>query len=84
MISHLGLFQLKLHQFVDLQNLAKRDEEAVLLDFAVAQDDFAMTRRLGVRGFPTLFVEVDGRIGQLSSGYVTAEQVTSALRSVAA
>jgi putative protein-disulfide isomerase len=49
-----------------------------------AQDDFAMTRRLGVRGFPTLFVEVDGRIGQLSSGYVTAEQVTSALRSVAA
>ena len=45
-----------------------------------AQQDFALTRRLGVRGFPTLFVEHEGRIGQLSSGYVTAAQVTQALK----
>jgi putative protein-disulfide isomerase len=49
-----------------------------------AQRDFALTRRLGVRGFPSLFVEVDGKLGQLSSGYTTAAQVTQALRSLAA
>ncbi|MGF6754558.1 putative protein-disulfide isomerase [Paraburkholderia sp. GAS42] len=49
-----------------------------------AQADFALTQRMGVRGFPTLFVELDGQIGQLSSGYATAGQVTQALRSLAA
>ena len=48
------------------------------------QRDFELTRRLGVRGFPSLFVEIDGKIGQLSSGYTTAEQVTQALKPLAA
>ena len=49
-----------------------------------AQRDFELTRRLGVRGFPTLLVEADGKIGQLSSGYATAAQITRALQSLAA
>jgi putative protein-disulfide isomerase len=49
-----------------------------------AQRDFALTRRLGVQGFPSLFVEVDGKIGRLTSGYATAGQVTRALESLAA
>ncbi len=48
------------------------------------QRDFELTRRLGVRGFPSLFVEIDGKIGQLSSGYTTAAQVTQALKPLAA
>src|ERR1700722_628078 len=31
--------------------------------------DFTLTRELGVSGFPSLFVELDGKIGRLSSGY---------------
>ncbi|MBP0590895.1 DsbA family protein [Paraburkholderia sp. LEh10] len=60
--------------------------EAWASDAAIdaAQQDFALTRRLGVRGFPTLFVEVDGKIGQLSSGYAKAAQITQALKSLAA
>ena len=51
MIFDLGLFEMQLHQFVDLQNLAERDEEAVLLDFAVAQNDFAVAgERIAVGG----------------------------------
>ena len=58
MIFHLGLLELKLHQFVDLQNLAERDEEAVLLDFAVAQNDFALSgERIAVGGFSGGFEE---------------------------
>jgi putative protein-disulfide isomerase len=49
-----------------------------------AQRDFELTRRLGVQGFPSLFVEIDGKIGQLSSGYTTAAQVTQALKRLAA
>ncbi|MEM5366350.1 DsbA family protein [Paraburkholderia azotifigens] len=48
------------------------------------QRDFELTRRLGVRGFPSLFVEIDGKVGQLSSGYTTAAQVTQALKPLAA
>ncbi|MEP9324821.1 DsbA family protein [Paraburkholderia phymatum] len=48
------------------------------------QRDFELTRRLGVRGFPSLFVEIDGKIGQLSSGYTTAAQVMQALKPLAA
>jgi putative protein-disulfide isomerase len=48
------------------------------------QDDFELTRRLGVRGFPSLFVEIDGKIGMLSSGYTTAAQVVRALKPLAA
>ena len=44
MIFHLGLFELQLHQLVDLEDLTERDEEAVLLHLAVAQNDLAMTR----------------------------------------
>ena len=40
-VFHLGLIEVQLHQFVDLQNLAERDEQTVLLHLAVAQDDFA-------------------------------------------
>ena len=40
----LGLFQMELHQFVDLQDLTERDEETVLLQFAIAEDNFAVAR----------------------------------------
>lgn len=46
--------------------------------------DFALTQRLGVTGFPTLFVEYQGKIGKLSSGFAKAEAITAALKSLAA
>lgn len=47
-----------------------------------AQKDFHLSRQLGVTGFPSLFVEQEGRVGRLSSGYVQADKVTQALRSI--
>jgi putative protein-disulfide isomerase len=49
-----------------------------------AQADFSMTKRLGVSGFPSLFVEHEGKLGKLSSGFVKADAVTAALKSLAA
>ncbi|KAA1002448.1 DsbA family protein [Paraburkholderia panacisoli] len=46
--------------------------------------DFALTRELRVSGFPSLFVELDGKIGQLSSGYATAASVQQTLLRLAA
>ena len=49
-----------------------------------ARSDFALTRQLGVSGFPTLFVEVDGKLGQLNSGYAPAAEVQKVLLSLKA
>jgi putative protein-disulfide isomerase len=46
--------------------------------------DFALTRHLGVSGFPSLFVDLNGKIGQLSSGYATAASVQQTLMRLAA
>jgi putative protein-disulfide isomerase len=46
--------------------------------------DFTLTRELGVSGFPSLFVELDGKIGRLSSGYATAASVQQTLTRLAA
>lgn len=53
-------------------------EEAI----QAARADFALTRKLGVSGFPSLFVEADGKVGQLSSGYATAARIQQALVSL--
>ncbi|MFM0306534.1 DsbA family protein [Paraburkholderia sp. RL17-383-BIF-A] len=55
-------------------------EEAV----RVTREDFALTRRLGVSGFPSLFVELNGKIGLLSSGYTSAASVQQTLMRLAA
>jgi putative protein-disulfide isomerase len=47
-----------------------------------AAADFALTRELGVSGFPSLFVEWDGKIGRLGSGYMRATDVQKALESL--
>jgi putative protein-disulfide isomerase len=49
-----------------------------------ARADFALTRELRVSGFPSVFVELDGKIGQLSSGYATAADIQQKLMSLAA
>jgi len=49
-----------------------------------ARADFAQTRQLGVSGFPSLFVELDGKIGQVSSGYAPAATVQETLKRLAA
>ncbi|WP_277049404.1 DsbA family protein [Caballeronia mineralivorans] len=46
--------------------------------------DFALTRRLGVSGFPSLFMELNGKIGQLSSSYAPAASVQQTLMRIAA
>jgi putative protein-disulfide isomerase len=46
--------------------------------------DFALGRQLGVQGFPTLFVEHDGKIGQITSGYAPAASVQQTLARLAA
>jgi putative protein-disulfide isomerase len=49
-----------------------------------ARADFEQTRRLGVSGFPSAFVEVDGKIGQISAGYASAANIQQALKRLAA
>jgi putative protein-disulfide isomerase len=49
-----------------------------------ARADFAQTRRLGVSGFPSLFVELNGKVGQISSGYASAATVQQTLMRLAA
>jgi len=49
-----------------------------------ARADFTLTQRLGVTGFPTLFVEHNGKIGMLTSGFAKADSITAALKSIAA
>jgi putative protein-disulfide isomerase len=44
------------------------------------QQDFVRCRQWGVRSFPTLLLEHDGRTRPLAEGYVTAEEVFSRLR----
>jgi putative protein-disulfide isomerase len=50
----------------------------------VTRADFTLTRQLGVSGFPSLFVELDGKIGQLSSGYAPAANIQRTLERLAA
>ena len=44
------------------------------------QQEFVRCRQWGVRSFPTLLLEHDGKTAPLAEGYVTAEQVLSRLR----
>lgn len=44
------------------------------------QQEFARCRRWGVRSFPTLLLERNGKIEALAQGFVTAEQVLTRLR----
>ena len=47
-----------------------------------AAADFALTQKLGVSGFPTLFVEWNGKRGRLGSGYMRADEVQQTLESL--
>jgi putative protein-disulfide isomerase len=49
-----------------------------------ARADFAFSRQLGVSGFPSLFVEKDGKIGRLTSGYAPAANIQQTLTRLAA
>jgi alkanesulfonate monooxygenase SsuD/methylene tetrahydromethanopterin reductase-like flavin-dependent oxidoreductase (luciferase family) len=46
--------------------------------------DFEQTRRFGVSGFPSVFVELDGKIGQIGAGYATAANIQQSLKRLAA
>lgn len=39
------------------------------------QGDFKRAEKMGVRGFPTLLLEVNGRIKLISNGYATADEM---------
>ena len=43
MILHLGLFESKLRELFNLQDLSQSDQQAVLLDFAITQENFTVT-----------------------------------------
>ncbi|WP_218921593.1 DsbA family protein [Burkholderia sp. MSMB1826] len=43
-------------------------------------DDFARSRAMGVRAFPTILVEYDGGLTEISRGSVTAEQLIRKLK----
>jgi putative protein-disulfide isomerase len=49
-----------------------------------ARADFEQTRRLGVSGFPSVFGELDGKIGQISAGYASAANIQQSLKRLAA
>jgi putative protein-disulfide isomerase len=59
------------------------DEFHALFDSPEAQQavqrDFALCRQWGVRSFPTLLLEHDGRTKPLAQGFVTTEQLLSRL-----
>jgi putative protein-disulfide isomerase len=44
------------------------------------QQDFVRCRQWGVRSFPTLLLEHDGRTQPIAEGFVTTEQALSRLR----
>ena len=44
-ILHLRLVQTQLLQFLDLEQLAERDQQAVLPNLPIVQNDFARTRK---------------------------------------
>ncbi|TFE47172.1 DsbA family protein [Paraburkholderia dipogonis] len=82
-LAGIGVSALKAHGFdVDAEAFLAvwSSDEAI----QAARTDFALTRRLGVSGFPSLFVEQNGKIGQLSSGYATAAGVQQTLMRLAA
>ncbi|MEW9582563.1 DsbA family protein [Paraburkholderia sp. DGU8] len=45
--------------------------------------DFALTRNLGVAGFPTLLVEWDGKMARIGSGFMPAAQPKQTLARLA-
>src|SRR5439155_15355833 len=51
-ILHLRLFEVELRQLIDLQDLAERNKETVLLHLSIPQIDFTRAaQRVWVRGF---------------------------------
>jgi putative protein-disulfide isomerase len=46
---------------------------------AAAREDFAMARELGVLGFPTVLLRIDGKLQVLSRGYAGIDYFESAL-----
>lgn len=60
------------------------DEFCAVFDSAEAQQavqqEFMRCRQLGVRSFPTLLLEHDGKIKTLAAGFVTTEDVLSRVR----
>src|SRR3954451_16005603 len=46
--------------------------------------DFSLTRKLGVTGFPALFVASEGNIGRIASGFMTAAEIKQSLSRLAA
>ncbi|RFB67476.1 MULTISPECIES: DsbA family protein [unclassified Herbaspirillum] len=49
---------------------------------AAAHSDFRRARALGVQSFPTLFLEKDGELMNLSPGYVSVNELDANLRSI--
>jgi putative protein-disulfide isomerase len=49
---------------------------------AAARSDFRRARALGVQSFPTLFLEKDGELMNLSPGYVSVNEIDANLRSI--
>jgi putative protein-disulfide isomerase len=70
-----GGFSVTVKEFFELWS----SEEAIQATAA----DFAFTQKLGVSGFPTLFVEWNGKRVRLGSGYLRADDVQRALASLA-
>jgi putative protein-disulfide isomerase len=70
-----GGFSVTVEQFFQLWS----SDEAI----QAAAADFAFTQKLGVSGFPTLFVEWNGKRGRLGSGYMHADDVQRTLESLA-
>lgn len=59
-------------EFVNTFN-SKEAQQAV-------QHEFVITRQWGVRSFPTLLIELDGKTATLAEGYTTAEHILSRLQ----
>lgn len=49
---------------------------------AAARSDFRRARALGVQSFPTLFLEKDGELINLSPGYVAVDELDASLQSI--
>jgi putative protein-disulfide isomerase len=49
---------------------------------AAAHSDFRRARALGVQSFPTLFLEKDGELMNLSPGYVSVDELDASLQSI--
>jgi putative protein-disulfide isomerase len=68
-------------QGVDVPAAAFRSEWDLPATIAATAAEFAQVRSMGIRSFPALLLEVEGKVLEISPGYTSADQLDHRLQS---